>query len=143
MHGRNRYKLLELHESHQEYHIFLCECDTLPGSTSEERPWGCWGPCPPVFPILLGTAPGCGYCTGAGRVRRIGLGFVRVHISYAPATPLMFLAGGWRSIDHRVTPQANLVFVTVPSPRIETTFPSRNRQETVDGTNVLRVMGSL
>jgi hypothetical protein len=45
------------------------------------------------------------------------MGFVRVHVS----------AGGRRSIDHRITPEANLVLVAVPSPGIETIFPSGSR----------------
>ena len=112
----NRYKLFELHESHQECHVFLRECDTFPGGTPEKCPWGCWGPRPSVLPILLSTTSSCSYCTRAWCIRRIGLGFIRVHISHTFPTPLVFLPGGRRPIDHRVTPEANLVFVAVPSP---------------------------
>jgi len=125
---RGQYKLLEHHESHQECHIFLRECDTFPGGTSEEGPWGCWGSCPSVFPVLLGTTTSCGYCTRARCVRGIGLDFIHIHVSQAPTTPSMFLAGGWRSIDHSVTPEANLVLVAVPSPRVETNSPSSSRR---------------
>ena len=141
--GRDQHKLLEHHESHQECHIFLRECDTFPGGTSEECSWGRWGSCPSIFPILLGTTSSCGYCTRARCIRRIGLDFIRVHSSHAPTAPSMFLAGGWRSIDHSVTPEANLVLVAVSSPRIESIFPVKQPSGTVDGTSALRVMRGL
>ena len=125
---RNQYKLLEHHESHKECHIFLRECNTFPGGTSEECPWGCWRSRPSIFPILLGTTSSCGYCTGARCIRRIRLDFIQVHVSQAPTAPSVFLPGGWRSIDHSVTPEANLVLVAVPSPRIETISPSSSRR---------------
>ena len=123
-HGRDQCKLLEPHKSHQERYVFLRECDTFPSGTSKKCPWWCWGSCPSIFPVLLSATSGCSYCTGAQCIWRITLSFIRIHVGHTPTTPLTPPPGGWRSIDHRVTPEANLVLVAVPSPGIETIFPS-------------------
>jgi hypothetical protein len=42
--------------------------------------------------------------------------FIRVYVIHTPAVRLTFMARGWGSIDHGVTPEADLMLVAVPSP---------------------------